>query len=420
MKKYYFILISILSFYFVFPANAQPKSKVELKNSEIEEREKEAPAVQIDVTHEIVNDFVWRGQSFTGDFLSRRDNVPYSNFAEAYTYVPVARISHNSGFYFELESNLALKGRADRDSDQRLQAFPGAGQIDSNRYLQHYLNDNSLPDSQGNSLFFDRTNNVYGDKCNLTLPENPFTNPCTVDPTKIRPYAEKNGMARTDGLFTTFAYEMNAGKFGTFTAGSWWYFKKDRSNKYTWNEFFLWWELPWLKEILNPTLQTFTQTSYDVGGGNGNQYTSFSLSHTFFYEKPISLEWTSSAGYIYVNNNISQKSGFNDVTTNFKFQWKDYFLSLNHVFRPEISLYDNNRNFFTTSNTSSLVTNLSERDGRTIDPSKLYGITNEIVYESINQTNAGEAVKVWSRDQYQSQKIPQHLFWIGIGLNQNF
>lgn len=402
------------------PKQKSQEIKTVIESDPIEEEEKEKSSVTIDVSHEIVNDYVWRGQSFTGDFLSRRDNLPYSSFAQAYTYVPIARVTHTSGFYFELEANLAMKGRADRDSDQRLQAFPGGGQIDSNRFINRYVSENYLPDAQGNSLFYDRTNNVYSDKCNLSLPENPFTNRCAVDPTKIRPYAEKNGMARTDGLFTTFAYEMDAGKFGTFTAGTWWYFKKDRSSKYTWNEFFIWWELPWFKELLNPTLQTFTQTSYDVGGGYGNQYTSFSLSHTFFSDKPVSLEWTSSAGYVYVNNNVSKKSGVNDITTNFKFLWKDYFLSFNHAYRPDIDLYDNNRNFFTTSDTTGLVTNLSERDGRTADPSKLYGASNDFVYTAINQANIGEAVKVFARDQYQSQMIPRHLFWIGIGVNQTF
>lgn len=421
-------LVATTSLYFlpVLPLLSQSKSLEIQKNkqigleSKIAEEDSDVTPIQIDVTNEVVSDFVWRGQSFVGDYLARRNNTPYTSFSQAYTYVPVARVSTPSGFYFEFEGNIALVGRSDKDSDQRIQSFPGAAAVDTNRWQNRFINGNYLPDTQGNSVFFDPSNNVSAEKCSLSSPSVGGVNLCAVDPTRVKNYSEKNGLARTDGLFTTFAYEIEAGKFGSFTVGTWWYFKKDRSAKNTWNEFFVWWELPWYRDLLNPTLQTFTQTSYDVGGGNGNQYTSFSLSHLFFPQKIVSLEWSTSVGYQWVNNNVSQKSGFSDVTTSLKFHWQRMFFSFNHAVRPDLYLYDNERIYFTNSVQGNNVTNISERDNRTVDPSKMFGVQNELVYANINQINEGDIVKTWLKDSYQSQMIPRHLFWLSIGINHSF
>ncbi|TGL54064.1 hypothetical protein EHQ59_07675 [Leptospira kemamanensis] len=172
--------------------------------------------ISIEITHEISNDFVWRGQSFSGDYISRRDNLPYKSFSKAYTYVPVARVSHKNGFFFELEANIALKGRSDRDSDQRIQSYPGGNAIDINRWTSQFLEN---PVDKSN--FYDPANSVYSEKCDPSSPNDSFLNPCAINPTQIKTYAERNGMARTDGLFTTFAYEMETKRFGTFTVGSW-------------------------------------------------------------------------------------------------------------------------------------------------------------------------------------------------------
>lgn len=371
--------------------------------------------ISIEITHEISNDFVWRGQSFSGDYISRRDNLPYKSFSEAYTYVPVARVSHENGFFFELEGNIALKGRSDRDSDQRIQSYPGGNVIDINRWTSQFL---ANPVDKSN--FYDSANSVYSEQCDPSSPNDPFLNPCAINPTQIKSYAERNGMARTDGLFTTFAYEMETKRFGTFTVGSWWYFKKDRSAQNTWNEYFIWWELPWFKQILNPTIQSFKQTSANRKAGYSNQYSSFSIGHHFLKEKEFSIEWTSNIGYVWVNNLDSQKSGLNDITSTIKFLWNQYFLSFNHAHRPEIDLYDNDKIYFLNSETNSRVTNLSERDGVITDPSLLYGISNEWKSLMIDQFDSSELIQDWAKTKIQSQMIPRNLFWIGIGVSQTF
>ncbi|MCW7503170.1 hypothetical protein [Leptospira paudalimensis] len=391
------------------------QNKNEMLREELDDVEKKEDSVTIEVTHEITNDFVWRGQSFSGDYISRRDNLPYKSISEAYTYVPVARISHQSGFFFELEANIALKGRGDRDSDQRIQTYPGGNQIDLNRWTGKFLTN-----PNDNTNYYDPSNAVYSENCDPSLANDPFANPCAITPTQIKTYSERNGLGRTDGLFTTFAYEMETRRFGTFTVGSWWYFKKDRSSKNTWNEYFIWWEMPWLKQSLNPTIQSFKQTSANTQAGYSSHYSSFSLGHHFMKEKEVSFEWTTSFGYVWVNNPDSQKSGLNDITSSIKFFWNQIFLSFNHAHRPEIQLYDNDKIYFVNSETNRMPTNLSERDGMTADPSQLFGIRNELVRSVINQTDTTDLVQVWALNRIQSQMIPRNLFWFGIGMNQTF
>ncbi len=399
------------------PGNQKPD---QLKEKQESTKDKEdEPAVQIDVTHEIATDWVWRGQSFGGEYLARRNNASYKEISESPTYIPVARVGHSSGFYFELEANIALKGRTDQDSDGRLQSFPGGREVQGQRFFDRLSSGNVSPDPQGNSIFLDPANNVYGDKCDLTNPTAPL-NKCLVNPTRINTYNEKNGMARTDGLFTTIAYQLEAGKFGDFTIGSWWYSKKDRNVRSAWNEIFIWWELPFFQKSLNPTIQSFTQTSYDVGGGYGNQYSTFSISREFFKNNLLQLQFSSSIGYIWVNNNASQKSGINDITTTFRLVYKDYFLSENHVYRYDLYLYDNSRFYYSNSLGNPTAHNLSERDGRTADPSKLFGLVNELVYDSIQASNGSNMAKILLEESYQSQKIPKHLLWFSIGANQSF
>ena len=42
-----------------------------------EEKEEEDDNVGIDLTTEIVSDFIWRGNSYGGEYLSRRNNKKY-------------------------------------------------------------------------------------------------------------------------------------------------------------------------------------------------------------------------------------------------------------------------------------------------------------------------------------------------------
>ncbi|MDX1961396.1 MAG: hypothetical protein SFU98_22695 [Leptospiraceae bacterium] len=390
---------------------------------------KDVPPVQIDVTHEIVTDFVWRGNSYGGEYLARRNNTSYKEFSEYYAYQPNLKIASPTGLYFELWGNLPLVGRTDRDSDQRLlQNGPGGSAIDPNRLASRIANGNLYDPADGTSIFLDPSNNIYQSSCadpDAALASSLATpgarTDCQVDPRRIGAKKERNGMYRTDGLFTTFAYNFGESKFGTFTMGTWWYFQNDKNSRYSWQEYFLWWDLPFLKKIIAPRIQVFTQSSQDLGAAaDGGNYAAFQMSKTFMEDKPFQIQLMNSTGYKYVNNNTDKRSGLFDITSTIKFIYKQMFLTLNDAYRPDLHLYDNSTFYFQNSSGSNALANRSQYDGQTVDPSKLYGWKNLLVYDAINGSSEPELVKQYLTERYQNQNIPRHLYWISIGYNQTF
>lgn len=394
------------------------------ENSTVSPSEEGDSNVSIELTNEIVSDFIWRGNSYGGEYLSRRNNTRYDGTTQYWAYQPNVRLnSPIKGLYLEFWGNLALVGRADRDSDMRLfQASPGAPAIDPNAYfskLDFYFAD---PNTNSVDLFYDPSNNVVNNKCvsdgadGCTNPESSF-----VDPRKVRRHKEKNGMERTDGGFTTFAYNMQSKKFGDITWGIWFYYQMDKNSKYSWDEYFVFWGLPFLQEIVKPTISFYTESSFENASlYAGGHYLSLTLSHTFFEGEYFKIQPMSNLGYKYQNNNTDQKAGFYDWTNNLKFMFGDFFFSLNHVYRPDIHMYDNDTWYYPVAQGSQSQPNRSQYDGKTIDPSKLYGIKNEAVYTGIDQLDAPDVVKNYIKAEYQSQKIVQHLFYISFGHSTKF
>ncbi len=409
-----------------------PKSEVESAHityttveKAAQDKEGEQNPVTIEFTHEIVSDFIWRGQSYGGEFLARRNNMPYKEITQYWAYQPTIVVRHESGIYLELWGNIALTGRPDKDSDMRLfQASPGGSPIDPNRLIDRISNGNFTADQDGLSAVFDPNNNVISSACSdpvtaqaKVLADGGAINDCFVDLRKIGRRKERNGMYRTDGLFTSFAYEMDGKKLGTFTIGTWWYFQNDRNNNYSWQEYYVWWGLPILRGITNPSLQAYTQSSYDFGGqGAGNHYVSLYNYHRFFEGTNFEVEPYNNIGYQWLNNNTSQRSGLMDITTGIKFIiFSNFFFSVNHAHRPDVYMFDNDVFYFTNSQNSPILRN-KENDEKTTDPSKLYGDLNQFVYEQIETLpDTPELAKLYLKEKYQLQDIPKNLYWISFG-----
>ncbi len=381
----------------------------------------------IELTHEIVSDFIWRGNSYGGEYLSRRNNTAYSGTSQYWAYQPNIRLnSPLKGLYIEFWGNFALVGRNDRDSDMRLmQASSGSPAIDPNVYfskLSAIQTDPSNTNILNSGLFYDPPNNIVNSNCSsdgVGGCSNP--NYSFVDPRSVGKHKEKNGMARTDGGFTTFAYNFQNKKYGDITWGVWFYYQMDKNSKYSWDEYFIFWGLPFWEGILKPTVSFYTQSSFESNSLNaGGHYLSFSVSHTFFEGKFFRIQPASNIGYKYPNDNINQKSGFYDVTSNLKFFFADFFFSLNHVYRPNLYMYDNDVMYYTLSQGSQAQPNFSQYDGKTVDPSKLYGVKNEAVYSAIDKIDSPDIVKSYIKSEYQSQKIIQNLFYISFGFNHKF
>ncbi|MBP9888268.1 MAG: hypothetical protein KBF93_18360 [Leptospiraceae bacterium] len=384
----------------------------------VKEDESEA---SVEVTAEVVSDFIWRGNSYGGEYLSRRNNSPYTGVNQYWAFQPNLRInSPVSGLYMEFWGNFSLNNRADRDSDMRLfQASPGGLPIDPYVYFGKLDSYKADPSAGPIDLLYDPANNLVNSKCEADGCTNPETS--FVDPRKVGKRREKNGMARTDGAFTTFAYNFQNKKFGDITWGVWFYYQFDKNAKYSWDEYFIFWGLPFLQNVIKPTVSFYTQSSFDFDSiYAGGHYLSFTVSHTFFEGKFFRVQPMSNLGYKYQNNNIDQKSGFYDLTTNLKFFFGDFFFSLNHAFRPDVHMYDSDSWYYPISQGSPSQVNRNSYDGKIVDPSKLYGYKNELVYSAIDQLEAPDIIKNYVKEEYQSQKVVQHLFYISFGYNFKF
>lgn len=378
--------------------------------------------VEVELTHELVSDFVWRGNSYGGEYLARRNNSKYSSVSEYYAYQPNLKVSAPSGLYFELWGNLPLTNRADKDSDLRvLQTSPGALGVDPNYYLDRLANSNFYNPENGSSVFYDPAQNLYSNKCD------PTTTPpelCNANPLRLKNHKEQNGMWRTDGLFTTFAYNFKAGKFGDFTMGIWWYFEGDKKGRYSWDEYFLWWNLPILRKALNPQIQVYTQGSQDVGAnGDGGTYAAFYVSHTFREDKFFRVQPYNNIGYKYPNTNFDQKSGLFDITTGIKFFFGQFFVSVNNAHR-DVHMYDNStfyypdatiNNRYYTNPVDGGLNNRSQYDGKTVDPSKMFGPKNDLFYALLDSSEADQLLKNYVAEKYYLQDIPRNLFWVSFG-----
>ena len=83
-------------------------------------------------------------------------------------------------------------------------------------------------------------------------------------------------------------------------------------------------------------------------------------------------------------------------------------------------MYDNDTWYYSVSQGTQAQPNRSQYDGKTVDPSKLFGAKNEAVYSAIDKLDAPDALKSYAKAEYQSQKIVQNLFYISFGYNQKF
>lgn len=242
----------------------------------------------VDVTHEIVTDFIWRGLSFSGEMANRRRNDSYTSTTFVPSYQPTIDINTPlKGFKIQFWGNFQLSERNDRSNDGRLQLFPGgpgpayAGQPFT-APDPDLLNQTCVYDTQNNVM---NGNYATGSTCGGLVPKS---------------YKEQNGMKRADGLFYAFYYSFEKTSWGKFTVGTWFYntFHKNpayvsatlggynslaaqgvsssnnTSNQVTrlaWQEYYIFWQLPEISFLpfiayLTPTLSFYTQMSQENAG----------------------------------------------------------------------------------------------------------------------------------------------------------
>nr|WP_246032079.1 hypothetical protein [Leptospira fluminis] len=396
---------------------------------------------KIEVVHEIVTDFVWRGLSFSGENLNRRNNESYRAFTFVPSYQPTITFhTPLKGFQVQFWGNFQLTDRNDRDSDGRFQLFPGGpgpaypGQGSASSLSPYsapspdVLNSRCVYDTQANLL---HGNVATGSTCGGQVPG--FKK-------------EQNGMRRSDGLFYAFYYNFDKTDWGTFTAGIWFYNTFNKNTSYSspalgalnplaeqgvsgannpstqitrlaWEEYFFFWKFPFLKWA-NPTLSFYTQISSENSGlAAGKNYISLTVGHEFFADKFFRVLPQVNVGYVMSNNLVDNRNGIQDVTSTLTFFFGKFFFKAADVWRPDLYLYDTDNYYGATGG----YVNRNNRDNKIVNPSKVNGPANQIVLDYINgNASLSESMKQVLREAYTLQKIPSHLIWFSIGFSQTF
>jgi hypothetical protein len=345
------------------------------ENSSIPPKEKKS-----DYAIELASDFIFRGQSFGGHNQNSRSNSSYRSYTDAWAIQP--SFTYNTpinGFKFLFWGNVFLQHSRDRDSDWALQVAPS--ERDQGSEVLNMLNSG-------------RTS----------------TGSLDYDPSRLNFYKEKNGLHRQNGAFTGAYYEWET-TIGIWSAGLWTWNNADKSNKYTWQEFFVWYK-PSLLPYMNPMLQAYWNASSDHGGNkkepqgitNGQNYFSVEMSHEYFKGDFFRLTPNLHTGYIVNNNNIDQRSGISNITSSLKLNFGNLFCVLNHIYRPETDVWDTD--------------DKNRRDGKTPDPSKQNGIYS--IARTSLQKQYGEAIGGYLSDQNSNQAINKVLYYISFGYENKF
>lgn len=121
IKKYslFLALLSVLS----VPAFAQVPGEAPV------EEESEGPGLSVDITGEVVSNYVWRGYDVFSSYADQKGVKQGSNTG-AWAFQPDVTISFPvEGLFLDIWGSFALQGREDVDSDGLFQYSPGGSDI---------------------------------------------------------------------------------------------------------------------------------------------------------------------------------------------------------------------------------------------------------------------------------------------------
>ncbi|WP_423789880.1 LA_0442/LA_0875 N-terminal domain-containing protein [Leptospira wolffii] len=395
----------------------------------------------IEVIHEVVTDFIWRGLSFSGEINNRRNNESYRAMTFVPSYQPTLTFNTPlKGLQVQFWGNFQLTERNDRDNDGRFQLYPGGpGPAYPGQGAAGSLSPFSAPspDALNSACPYDTQNNFLAGNAQTG-------STCGGDVPGFK--KEQNGMKRSDGLFYAFYYNFEKTSWGTFTAGIWFYNTFQKSNAYlspalggfnssaaqgvsgannpstqitrlAWQEYFFFWKLPFL-QWANPTISFYTQFSQENAGlMAGKNYLSLTMGHEFFQDKFFRILPQVNIGYAMSNNIVDNRYGIQDITSTLTFFFGKFFIKAADVWRPNLYMYDTDNYYGATGG----YVNTSTKDGKIVDPAKVNGPTNQFVLDYISSsTSIPDQLRQSVRESYLLQKIPAHLVWFSIGFSQNF
>jgi len=382
-----------------------PSPKSEVVNPASTTPAKEESVNPITFNQYFSNDIWFRGFSVLGNKLSQRDNMAYDSIPQAWNVVTGVAYNPTENISIGMNVYSPTAHRANRDNDYFMQTASGDKTDFSQKYLESALAGNP------NILINDA---LTRDKANPK------------DPSSIRMRKEKNGLK--DIFDASFTYKYNT-RFGKVITGA--YIANNDNYNVTLGELVTGLEFPFLKAI-SPTYTSYYRvTSEGGGGGNGTSNHRLSISHKFFPDKELNFTASLAAGYQYHNNLSDYRSGVSDITPKLQVNYGGMYFSVLDMIRPDSSLWDTTTGF----GSAGVYKDTNHRDGRVEDPSKVHGIQNQIVVDSITRAvdnysaaNSGadpngygrEAIKAHLIQNYQQQKFVHHIFHFTVGYSLKF
>lgn len=369
-----------------------PRDKITNINNE---KQDDVPTKNYGVTFTqfMWNDVPFRGYSVLGERLSRRNNQSYSSFYNAWSLVSgLSLTTPLEGLTINMNVYNPTVARQRKDSDYYFQTKPG-DTTDYTPQVNQTLNSGRL---QYNAFL-------------------------------IQPRKEDNKLRDIFDTLILYKWQTALGKITT----GFYFANNVNITPITLGELVVGVEFPFL-EFLSPTYTAYHRFSSEAGGGgNSTSNHRFSIGHEFFKDKMVSITTSLSAGYQNMNNNKDMINAVSDISPSIKIKIKNFFISLTDMYRPDTSMYD-------VDPGNGMVTDTNRNDGKTIDPSKIYGPQNQFVLGQINtgvnqmnisnnniltSDDAGhlkQLIKNALYNNYQQQKIIQHNFRMQIGYSIKF
>jgi hypothetical protein len=325
----------------------------------------------------IANDGAFQGASLFGERQSRRNNDSYKPFNEAWNMTTgIDFLGLTKGLQMGITTLNPIVDRTNTDSDMNYQSASGG--TSKNSTVVNSINSGSL---------------LY-------------------DPNQIKPRKEKNGLS--DYLFSRINYEHNSA-FGIFGLGL--LFINTNTPTYIMRSLFIiTWKPPFLN-YFNPVLSINNRMLSEVGGiYQGNHNYRLSISHEYLSGEKFRITPSLIIGYQDVNNNIDMKKGISDISPRLQFNYLNYYLALNYMFRVNPYLVDT-KYYYPDIGTYA---DADQNDNLTINPSKVNGLVNTYIVETISANVSNDLAKNYLINKYQQQKIVSGIFFFNIGYTLRF
>jgi len=333
----------------------------------------------ITLTQYVANENNFRGISVYGDRYARRNNTEYKSVPDAwFLTTELAFHTGDKRFTTNMMFFNPMVGRTNRDNDSYFQDKPGG---------------------------IDQTNTVINQLSTGTL---------TTDPNLVKRRREKNALGDSALGEFYFNWENRAGSFST---GLYVLINVGDNSRFATSDYTFIWRTPFLKYI-NPTLSTYYKfTSEFSGYGTGSVYQNLAFHHQFQISDNIFLTPATHIGYQYVNDVTLQRRGISDVNTSFKLSIFNFFVKAIHVYRPDTYLWDNT---IFNPQTGVIYSDNNQNDQRITDPSKRYGLANQINIDAINHMPVDPNLRQKLVYKYQQQDFVKNTFVIQIGYSMKF